>query len=61
MAFPCEEQLAVHIGKPPYLRFDLNDYSVPHDCVQRELQVVASQDTVRVVDGARIVANLHRS
>lgn len=45
----------------PYLRFDLNDYSVPHDCVQRELQVIASQDTVRVIDGARVVATHSRS
>jgi transposase len=59
--FPCEEQLAVRVGKTPYLRFDLTDYSVPHDCVQRELRVIASEDTVRVVDGARIVARHARS
>jgi len=61
VAFPCEEQVAVCVGKTPYLRFDLNDYSVPHDCVQRELQVVAAQDIVRVVDGARVVATHPRS
>ena len=37
--FPVEERV-VRIGKTPYARFDLNDYSVPHDCVQRSLTVL---------------------
>ena len=28
--FPVEEQLEVRAGKTPYVRFDKNDYSVPH-------------------------------
>lgn len=54
--YPCHERLEVKIGKYPYARFDLNDYSVPHDLVQRTLVVVASIDTVRVLDGDRIAA-----
>jgi transposase len=27
--FPCDERVEVHVGKTPYARFDLNDYSVP--------------------------------
>jgi Mu transposase-like protein len=27
--YPVEEQLAVKVGKTPYVRFDLNDYTVP--------------------------------
>jgi transposase len=55
-AFPCDEQVPVHVGKTPYVRFDLNDYSVPHTHVQRQLVVVADPQTVRVVDGPTVVA-----
>lgn len=59
--FPCEEVVEVHVGKTPYVRFDLNDYSVPHDHVRRTLTVVASPDTVRVVDGPTIIATHPRT
>jgi transposase len=59
--FPTEERLEVDIGKTPYARFDLNDYSVPHDRVRRTLVVVASLDTVRLVEGTNVVANHRRS
>src|SRR6478736_4859981 len=32
---PLLEHVAVTVGKTPYVRFDLNDYSVPHDHVRR--------------------------
>jgi len=35
--YPTEERKQVSVGKTPYVRFDLNDYSVPHD--ERELNV----------------------
>jgi len=54
--FPCAEQVAARAGKTPYVRFDRNDYSVPHRYVRRELVVVADQDTVRVVDGTAVIA-----
>ncbi|MEO6420587.1 MAG: IS21 family transposase, partial [Polyangiaceae bacterium] len=50
--FPVEERLEVRVGKTPYLRFDKNDYSVPHTHVQRNLTVVATDERVRVVDPA---------
>lgn len=59
--FPAEERTEVDIGKTPYARFDLNDYSLPHDCVRRTLVVVASLDTVRVLDGATVVATHPRT
>jgi transposase len=59
--FPSEERLEVEVGKTPYARFDLNDYSVPHDRVQRTLTVVATLDTVRVVDGTEVLATHARS
>jgi transposase len=54
--FPAEERVAVHAGKTPYVRFDLNDYSIPHDRVRRTLTVVASSTAVRIVDGADMIA-----
>jgi hypothetical protein len=48
--FPVEECLEVRVGKTPYLRFDKNDYSVPHTHVQRNLSVIASDERVRIVD-----------
>jgi transposase len=59
-AFPCDERLEVQVGKTPYVRFDLNDYSVPHEHVRRTLAVVASLDTVRVLDGAEVVTTHER-
>ncbi len=34
--FPAVERVEVEVGKTPYARFDLNDYSVPHDRVVRQ-------------------------
>ncbi|MDP2308218.1 MAG: IS21 family transposase [Pseudomonadota bacterium] len=59
--YPAEDRLAVAVGKTPYARFDLNDYTVPHDRVQRTLEVRATGDTVRVLDGSEIVAVHARS
>lgn len=48
--FPVEERIEARVGKTPYVRFDKNDYSVPHTHVQRSLTVVATDDRVRVLD-----------
>ena len=48
--FPAEERVSVRVGKTPYLRFDKNDYSVPHTHVQRSLTVVATDQRVRIID-----------
>jgi hypothetical protein len=50
-AFPTDEVKAVCAGKTPYVRFDLNDYSIPHTCVARTLTVAASLNQVRILDG----------
>jgi transposase len=60
-AYPLNERVAVKAGKTPYVRFDGNDYSIPHTKVQRPLTVVADPDTVRIVDGAEVVAGHPRS
>ena len=43
--------MAVKVGKTPYVRFDLNDYSVPHTHVRRTLTVLADPDRLRIVEG----------
>ena len=51
--FPAEERVDVRVGKTQYVRFDMNDYSVPHIHVQRRLTVIAGEERVRVVDPER--------
>lgn len=59
--FPAEERLVVRVGKTPYVRFDLNDYSVPHDQIRKSLTVVAGASVVRILDGLAVVAAHPRS
>jgi len=59
--FPSEERLEVHVGRTPYVRFDLNDYSVPSRFVRRTLTVLATLEAVRIVDGNEILATHRRS
>jgi transposase len=59
--FPAEERVEVSVRKQPYVTFDRNQYSVPHDRVRRTLVVLANEDTVRVLDGATEVAHHPRS
>jgi transposase len=59
--FPAFERVEVSVGKTPYVRFDTNDYSVPSRCVRRTLVVVATMETVRVLDGMTRVAQHRRS
>ncbi len=56
-----EECIEVHVGKTPYVRFDKNDYTVPHDRVRRTLVVRASRDTVRILAGTLVLAVHARS
>jgi hypothetical protein len=59
--YPVAERVEVHVGKTPYVRFDLNDYSIPHTHVRRTLTVLAEPDRVRVLDGALVLATHSRS
>jgi transposase len=59
--FPADERCEVEVGKTPYVRFDLNDYSVPHTYVRRSLSVVATLSTVRVLDGLTVIAEHTRT
>jgi hypothetical protein len=47
----------VYVGKTPYARLDLNDYSVPHTHLQRTVTVRATPDRVRILDGLAMIAD----
>lgn len=53
--------LPVRSSKTIYLRFDLNDYSIPPSAVGRSLTLVASERTVRILDGTTEIAQHARS
>jgi transposase len=54
--FACELVRPAVSGKTPYLRFDGNDYSIPHGLIRRPLTLVVSETLVRILDGATEVA-----
>jgi hypothetical protein len=60
-AFSCALMRSVASGKTPYVRFDGNDYSIPHEAVGRPLTLVADEHTVRLVDGTTELARHVRS
>jgi len=61
-AHPFEsDTVRVVSGKTPYVRFDRNMYSIPHDHVRKPLTLVASPSRVRVLSGDRELANHARS
>lgn len=59
--YPVEERVVVKVGKTPYVRFDLNDYSVPHTQVRKALTVLADTQTVRILDAQVVLARHVRS
>jgi transposase len=59
--YPVHERVEVSVGRTPYVRFDRNDYSVPHTLVRSTLSVVATPNEVRVLHGGAVVARHERS
>jgi transposase len=59
--FPAAEVVEVTAGKTPYVRFDSNRYSVPHDRVRRQLVVRANSSGVKIFDRNELVAEHRRS
>ena len=57
----CGRVLGVTSGKTPYVRFDLNDYSIPHTHVKKPLTLLAEDHAVRVLDGDTELARHVRS
>ena len=60
-AYDLGQRLEVSVAKTPYVRFDWNDYTVPHTHVRRTLSVLADEQRVRVFEGITEVANHPRS
>lgn len=58
--YPVEECKAVGVSKTPYVRFDRNDYSVPHTLVRTTVTVRATPEEVRVLVGREEVARHRR-
>jgi transposase len=59
--FASDLLLPVQTGKTIYVRFDLNDYSIPPSAVGRPVVVAASDTEVRVLEGSREIARHRRS
>jgi transposase len=60
-SFPTDLVLPVCSAKTIYVRFDLNDYSIPPETVGRQLTLVASATQVRILDGAAEIASHPRT
>ena len=59
--FSTDLIVPVHSAKTIYVRFDLNDYSIPPEAVGRSLTLVATDTLVRILDGSAEIARHHRS
>ena len=54
--FPCHERVIAQVRRTPYVRFDTNRYTVPHDRVQRPLTLLADLERIRIFDRQELVA-----
>lgn len=60
-AFPYALVKAVRSGKTPFVRFDRNDYSIPHEYVRQPLTIAADEHTVRIIEaGSNVIAHHSR-
>jgi transposase len=59
--FDADFMGTVRSAKTIYVRFDKNDYSIPHSFVGRPLTLLASDWEVRILDGSTQVARHRRS
>ena len=56
--FASEERVEARARKTPYVRFDKNDYSIPHTAVRRMLTIFATHQQVRVMqDSTELVVH----
>lgn len=59
--YPAYERKDVRVGKTPYVRFDLNDYSVPCRFVRQTVTVMATTEAVQIFKDAELIAQHKRS
>ena len=60
-AFKCETIEAKRSSKQPYIKFDLNNYSIPFELLRKPLTLLASHDSIRILDNEKEVAIHPRS
>jgi transposase len=58
--FPCHEQIVAVVRRTPYVAFDANRYSIPHDRIDRTLTLLADLDQIRVFDRETEIATHRR-
>lgn len=58
--FATDRVESVRSGKTPYIRFDLNDYSIPHGLVREPLTLIADPEAVRLTttDGTEVARHM---
>lgn len=54
--FYARDVVSVKVGKTPYVRYDLNDYSVPPDVVGKAVTVFADLNTVMISNAGSVIA-----
>jgi len=59
--FPTDLIQPIRSAKTIYVRFDLNDYSIPPEAVGRPLTLVASDTLILILDGTHEIARHRRS
>jgi transposase len=59
--FDSDLLVPVRSGKTIYVRFDLNDYSIPPAAIGKQLVLAASESTIRILDGNQEIARHRRS
>jgi transposase len=59
--FDSDLMVPVRSGKTIYVRFDLNDYSIPPAAIGKQLVLAASESTVRILDGYQEIARHRRA
>jgi hypothetical protein len=59
--FHTDRMEAVGSDKTIYVRFDLNDYSIPPEAIGRPLTLIASDTSVRILDGTQEIARHART
>jgi transposase len=60
-AYETEEVVTARVGKTPHVRFESNDYSVPHTLARRLADLRATLARVRVLVDGKVVADHARS
>jgi transposase len=59
--FDSDLLIPVRSEKTIYVRFDLNNYSIPPDALGRPLMIAASESTIRILDGSNEITRHRRS